>query len=474
MITPRFSCSQNEESVVVKIYCPSVRASDVEINVDDTLFTVHINPYYLRLNFSQSLLEDDESSAQYDPSSGYLTVTLTKAEKGQVFKDLDLLSKLLAPRLTEPPPGNPIIEVLDSDDAADIQTDEDALVQATESLTLEQNEILEAAESDWQLKQEVPEPLSSLRTSPTDRYGFLDSYSGYFTHVEHTENEVNELGSEAETLPKSDRRKHRIEHEEKKWDEEYYLADYADGEHIQELLCWRHPHLQLPDVSYTPEEELAMLNLPRKEYLASPLQTRQLYLTLLTLLFAYAYESRTTQHDPTPESGWTLGILIPAFSALDPPPYTDKSTNDPSTFSIEEVISTFVASYRRSLAFPLYRSFALAESCRSDVASFLSKGRRMVLRCLLEMKYILDHHDVYYVYSKIWIDDFCVWIQANASDETLHQLGSLICSLKIPKADIGWDLEELEALVSNSEVGREADSDDESEDEVERMLPTPL
>ena len=40
--------------------------------------------------------------------------------------------------------------------------------------------------------------------------------------------------------------------------------------------------------------------------LTTPYQTRQTYLTLLTLLFAYAYESRTTQLDPTPESGWTL------------------------------------------------------------------------------------------------------------------------------------------------------------------------
>lgn len=38
----------------------------------------------------------------------------------------------------------------------------------------------------------------------------------------------------------------------------------------------------------------------------------------------------------------------------------------------------------------------------------------MVVRCLLEVKDILDHHEVYYVYSKIWVDDFCVWTQAYA------------------------------------------------------------
>ena len=149
--------------------------------------------------------------------------------------------------------------------------------------------------------------------------------------------------------------------------------------------------------------------------LATASQTRQLYLTLLTLLFAYAYDSRTTQHDPTPESGWTISTLVPAFAALDPPPYSPPSADAPAeTFEPSELASTFTASYRRALAFPLFRSFALAERCRADVGSILRGGRRVVVRCLLELKRVLDHHDVYYVYSKIWVDDFCVWAQAHA------------------------------------------------------------
>lgn len=140
----------------------------------------------------------------------------------------------------------------------------------------------------------------------------------------------------------------------------------------------------------------------------------------MTLLFAYAYDSRTTQHDPTPESGWTISTLVPAFSALDPPPYPppQENRNPPRPETSEPTpadwAATFAASYRRALAFPLFRSFDLAEQCRADVAAFLRGGKRVVVRCLLEMKDILDHHDVYYVYSKIWVDDFCVWVQACA------------------------------------------------------------
>ncbi|KAL6309068.1 SHQ1-domain-containing protein [Sparassis latifolia] len=474
MITPRFSCSQNDSSVIVAIYCPSVRASDVEINVDETLFSVHINPYFLRLNFAHALVDDEQASASYDPSSGYLTVTLTKAVKGQEFKDLDLLAKLLAPRPPEHLPEQPLIEVLSSEDAP--VTEDDELSARAQSLTLEHDEFLEAAQNDWQLPQDLPEALPPLQTSATHRYGFLDMHSGYFRHVAHTENEVNELGVDAETCPPDERRRKRLEHEEEKWDEEYYMADFVEDEYIQELIAWRNPHVTATDeFKYTEEENLTMLRLPRKEYLATPSQAHNLYLTLLSLLFSHAYETRTTQHDPTPESAWTIGSLTPAFSALDPPPYspTPPPLSQSSSFDASELAAVFTASYRRALAFPLHRSFALAEACRADVAALLTKGKRAVIRCLLEMKHILDHHDVYYVYSKIWVDDFCVWTAAYASDDVLHQLSRDVARLKMEKSMIGRDLDGLEALTREA-AEREPDSDDESEDEIERMLPAPL
>ena len=116
MITPRFSCSQNDRSVVVSAYCPAVRASEIEIHVEDTLLTLHVAPYFLRLNFPASVAEDDQSSAVYDPASGYITLTLTKLKRGEDFPDLDLLGKLLAPP-AQSTPRNPTIEVLGSQDS---------------------------------------------------------------------------------------------------------------------------------------------------------------------------------------------------------------------------------------------------------------------------------------------------------------------------------------------------------------------
>lgn len=119
MITPRFSCSQNDSSVIVSAYCPAVRASQIEIHVDDTLLSLHVAPYFLRLSFPTSVVEDDQSSAVYNPASGYLTLTLTKLNRGENFPDLDLLGKLLAPpAAAQSTPRNATIEVLSSQDTS--------------------------------------------------------------------------------------------------------------------------------------------------------------------------------------------------------------------------------------------------------------------------------------------------------------------------------------------------------------------
>lgn len=204
------------------------QASDIEVNVDDTLFSLHVNPYFLRLNFSYPLLEDEQSSAKYDPGPGFVTVTLTKETRGQEFKDLDLMAKLLAPR---PSKTTPLIEVLDDDLAASMDkvSIDDGLLEGgcftVTFLTSSHLPPLAGAKNDWQLPQEVPEPLStaSLRTESVSRYGFLDRHFGYFEHVSYTENEVNELGPDAETLDPTERRARRVKHEDDKWDEEYYL-----------------------------------------------------------------------------------------------------------------------------------------------------------------------------------------------------------------------------------------------------------
>lgn len=79
-----------------------------------------------------------------------------------------------------------------------------------------------AAENNWQVPQTVPEAEAELQSSRR-YYGFLNKYTGYFMHVAHTENEINELGQNAESCDLDERRNLRITHENAKWDEEHYM-----------------------------------------------------------------------------------------------------------------------------------------------------------------------------------------------------------------------------------------------------------
>jgi len=65
--------------------------------------------------------------------------------------------------------------------------------------------------------------MPELQTSRQAHYGFLDMHSGYLKHVTHTNNEVNELGDQAEVCSKAHRREMRLKHEDEKWDEEHYM-----------------------------------------------------------------------------------------------------------------------------------------------------------------------------------------------------------------------------------------------------------
>ena len=118
-----------------------------------------------------------------------------------------------------------------------------------------------------------------------------------------------------------------------------------------------------------------------------------------------------------------------------------------------------------------------------DAARLLARGTRTVLRCLLELRAILDAHEVYYVYSRIWLDDFCRWVQTSArysterwlvreqnlyylfifSEDRLKRLGQDVRRLSMSKDLLGWDLVALEHAVQTAKEGP-SDSDDEEPD----------
>ena len=193
-----------------------------------------------------------------------------------------------------------------------------------------------------------------------------------------------------------------------------------------------------------------LLSLPRKEYLITePARQRSVWLGLVDLLLGFAYDHRTTYGDATVESAWTIATLASTMSWFE------------EHGSTRELCVCFV---RRALAFPLYRNWKLALRVVADVAAICEAGQACAVRCLLQIKSVFDHDETRYHLSKLYVDDYCSWLQSAAGAE--RRLGELATQLRseckqLQMNDTGWPLEQLlaEALGgSSSSSGSDSDS----------------
>ncbi|KAJ2452212.1 hypothetical protein EV183_003070 [Coemansia sp. RSA 2336] len=457
MITPRFSVRQDETRVYVEIHAPHVRAQTIEFDVEDDQFKFFANPYYLRLTFPGKVVEDEKSTASLDAASGNITVALSKQTPGEKFANLDLLSSLLATRREKEAessqPKRPFIEEVDNID------------NALQEAYLDEN-------FDW----ELPQQLNSDNLLK-EMYGFNQQYSGYLTHVHSTANEINEVENpEKDTAEK--RRQTRIACEDAKFDEDYYMENYINDEFIQTLiqqksrfyiaLQQQQAHAQNTEVDqlaaqvdqtlstsdselstelkcaveFTDDEKKVMLDLPRKAHIIQNKQS--VYLGLVDILFAYLLDQRINQDEFTVESAWSIGAVSATLSNLE---------------QFTSLRSTVVACFRRGLAYPLYRNWELCEKVLEDICNVCQLGRRAILKAFLQLKDLFDQHDIYYIYSKLYIDDYCVWLQTTASDKVIASLAHKLQRLEVDKDEIGWELDAYEdlALMTSESDMEEAD-----------------
>ncbi|KAI8822541.1 SHQ1 protein-domain-containing protein [Fimicolochytrium jonesii] len=469
MLTPAFTISQDDEFVTVVLKCPYVKAQDVEFYISDTEFKFYISPYFLRLNLPASVVENGRETAAYDVDKGEVTVKIPKATPGEHFPDLDLLTKLLAPK-GPLPPGLGEGTGISGGQAASVSTNDAprSLIQVVGDIPASDQDgdaMDEGDEEDgqnyhWDLPQTLPiEP--ELRI--TNRYGFNNAYSGIGDHIREIAQEIIQISNVDESTAQS-RREERIAQEDLKFDEEHYIADYLNKDEIDPLIqfkpeSWKvlkriqtqrrlaeaakvetanvgsipssDPSLTEKWLAFSEQEQEQMRNLPNKEYLLD--DERAAYLGLVDLVFAYSYNHRTTEGENTVESPWTIAILSATLSSFE-------------TFGT--LRETLIASVRRSLAFPLYRSFALATRCIEDTAAMFKLGKRALLKAVLQIQSLVGSDDRMYILRKIWIDDYAVWIQ-QASERKIQSLASELNHISLKKDEIGWDLEKLEQLAND-------------------------
>lgn len=390
MITPFFTTEQDDEFIYVNIKVSHVRfnSRDMEMIVNDTVFVFSLSPYYLRIHFPYSCIDDERAIASYDSQNESIRVKLPKETKGQNFPDLDLTAKLL----TRPDvKSKPLIEELGS--------------TGTETAHEEIN---------WEIPQEPAEKMNGIS------YGFNNAYSEMVGISLAKGNDINELG-DPENTPETDRVLERLIKENIKFDMEYYAADFmtSEEEDYQLILQWKSPIIrqfkkwykdattQIMPLEFTKEEHERMQLLPKKSYLID--DKASIFAFLLSLLFGYHYEMRETEGDHNVESAWTVGKLVPQISFLD------------SRLAVESgynyIHTAIITGTRRALSYPLHRNWELATKAWDDVYYNLRGGKRLILRSLLDARELFRYHDVYYVYDQIWIQDLCAYILGDGVSE---------------------------------------------------------
>lgn len=436
MITPSFTVSQDDEFIFIAVKVSHIRfsAKAIEMVANSDTFVFSLPPYYLRLRLPYSVVDDERAHAAFDSVEGCVNIKIPKEIQGQHFPDLDLTAKLLARKEEAGPQSikKPLIEELDVTNEVSSNQEESNIAQMTTDLHKE------AEAHDWEIEQAVAEnPILG------PRYGFNNAYNEIVGISASNGNDINELGNPESAAP-NDRVLERLIKENIKFDPEYYAADYImechpspdDDKSFSGILAWTAPatsqfiawyrhQKSLPEtergqtmsVLFTQEEQDRMLKLPRKTYLVNDLYKPQLYALVLLLLFAYHYDLRENEGEHNIESAWTIGKLVPQFAYLDSQLHI---SNEQSTSLLHAAV---VAGYRRALSYPFHRSYSLASKAWNDTYYCLRGGKRMVIKCLLDLKELFRFHDVYYVYDKIWLDDLCVWLISDlVSEFSIRQL----------------------------------------------------
>ena len=172
---------------------------------------------------------------------------------------------------------------------------------------------------------------------------------------------------------------------------------------------------------------------------------QQAMCTLVDILFAYAYDVRTTLGEGSVESPWTIVKLSSSLCWLDP------------SRDLADVVST---SLHRSLAYPLYRSWNLSVKVLTDVAEILSLGRRAVLSSFLDIRRILQGDECKQYHNTLFIEPFCVWVQS-VPDTAFEDLARELRCILPPNKDqiIRWRLKEWEEIARTDGFSPEANSE---------------
>lgn len=489
-LTPGFSLTQDEDFVIVKIHVPHIRVSAAEVVACDNDFTFYCSPYLLKLTFHFPVDGDDEELCRstYDPSddNGTLTAYLPKRTPGQHFPDLDLTSRLLQMRREKDMNDRDIDSLIPSVEVISSTTSSHSEIIDRDLNNIDENEtdivhpsafsIGSPPSYGFNLKYsnilgvltsrdifvgliELPDPdkipiseRRRLRIAREDELFDAQRYLGDLFGAESDDIFIESMKYKPFWVKmKRVRGKDIIDAEmsgDCGIDEElgwiWAKSDYDNddgGEVVDEIkmsqVC--KSDCQPWNLFFTAEEQKVMSNsLQNREYLIEEGSREYLsvMLCLVDILFAYCYDARLTMEEANVESADNITRLSSAFSWMDGFQLKNQQSNCKKLATSSEysdgIIAVLCSCCRRSLVYPYIRRWDLTVRVLQDVYRILAQGKRFILKCLLRIRDIFEHTETHYLLNKIFISDYCIWIQSvqsssiekfsKAYHEILHSL----------------------------------------------------
>ncbi|XP_034255496.1 protein SHQ1 homolog [Thrips palmi] len=423
MITPRFNIDQTETDLIFTIQAPYASIADAEIYADLDTFCFYASPYYLRVHLSGHIEETDASKGSYDADNGTFTICVQKVNKGEHFQDLDFLTALLTPNQSKKHDlSRPVVEVISNENLDSVEED-----------------CSDGESNEWYIEQCPYEEPSEAFLLSAPHYGFANKISGAFQNFKTEFLEVIDLPDPDQT-PISERSKLRTERELEDFSDDHYLADWAQPDIIEPMLTFKALWENGSEASFLDDEKDVLKDLPKKEFLLDKREEHMVSLSLIDILYSYAYNVRSTMGENTVESAWAVNKLSGTLSWLT------------SFNTLKEVV---IVAVRRSLCYPLYRHWDLSMKVLDDVKRILTLGKKQILKSLLELHALFSNSEPRYILNQLYIRDYCIWIQ-HVSDSFLKSLLVAINKVELSKADVALDLEELETAARLVQMEEEA------------------
>ena len=294
MLIPRFSLAQTATHLNITVRCPYVKFSSsnddgngIEVDVSSSNeFYFACKPYYLHLYLPGRIVDKDCPDYNYDVETSSFCFTFEKETANEHFDNLDMMTRLL--HKAKPSASN-IIEELNPADANDHEEDDDdePLWNQMAQLEIDGEREVESKTSDRSLF-DVDQPNDELISSSS--YGFNRQYKEIFSHFD-AEYSLTFDNPSPDQLPSTAIRAGRLKKEQADFHPEHYLVDqdeFTDEEHIL------NHELTIDDDQLDDEDRDDLKNLKYKQLLID--DPVSIYLGLIDILYAFAYDQRITQY----------------------------------------------------------------------------------------------------------------------------------------------------------------------------------